>query len=99
MSEDDHNYYGNQRLIPQIGYCSTFTERKWATADKRRKMLAVYYGEKKRELDIPRTVSVDLVDGEDPVVPEYSHDFEPASNDRYQFETTPHDTEDPLPDR
>ena len=37
MTEKDEEFYSNMCLAPQMGYCSSFTDRKWVKTAKRKR--------------------------------------------------------------
>lgn len=43
MSEDDNQFYENQKLTPPIGYCSTYTERRWKLSNDRKQVNYILY--------------------------------------------------------
>ena len=36
MKPEDHEFYEKQCLIPQIGYCSSFIDRRWFRSNQRK---------------------------------------------------------------
>ena len=44
MVAKDFQFHNNMSQFPQIGYCSSFVDRKWKTADDKKKMKRTLQG-------------------------------------------------------
>ena len=42
MNSEDYNFYENQKLIPQVGYCQSFVDRKWKSFHKNKQKRSCY---------------------------------------------------------
>ena len=55
MVQEDFEFHKNMSQFPQIGYCSSFVNRKWKIADEKKKMKLELYRSRKQRADDYKT--------------------------------------------
>ena len=97
MTEAENTFYLNQKLNPRVGYCSSYTDRKWKLSDERiRKRQHRYRDEYVHFEDVEVDTYSDDETGEVDAADVYT----PGScdeKDSYEYETLLNEKDDHLP--
>ena len=95
MTKKDEKFYSNQCLIPPIGYCTSFSDRKWSKSVKRKRqddenlktkrIQANQYKDNARPVQLPEIDSDPVNTEEDPCDSEFKPEL---SHQKYAFKET-----------